>query len=220
MIQLIKPEFKELSFRQKLIGDAETMAYNKKWGGAIAFPPEKWSQWYECWVGAPDRRFYRYIYSRKYAAFVGEVAFRFDEALQCYICDVLVQHCYRGQGFGRAGLMLLLDEARRQGISVIYDNIAPDNPASGSSGAAASSKHGETTISSCWKSVCKVPLRADGRKGPSLTADGRTEPAKRGRLSEKKAAPFCSLWKKPQAAYNRCVFGHLRSHGAGGALRF
>ncbi len=25
--------------------------------------------------------------------------------------------------------MLLLDEARRQGISVIYDNIAPDNPA-------------------------------------------------------------------------------------------
>lgn len=129
MIQLIKPEFKELSFRQKLIGDAETMAYNKKWGGAIAFPPEKWSQWYECWVGAPDRRFYRYIYSQKYAAFVGEVAFRFDKALQCYICDVLVQHCYRGQGFGRAGLLLLLDEARRQGISVIYDNIAPDNPA-------------------------------------------------------------------------------------------
>lgn len=129
MIRLIKPEFKELSFRQKLIGDAETMAYNKKWGGAVAFPPEKWSQWYECWVGAPDRRFYRYIYSRKYAAFVGEVAFRFDEALQCYICDVLVQHCYRGQGVGRAGLMLLLDEARRQGISVIYDNIAPDNPA-------------------------------------------------------------------------------------------
>ena len=61
MIRLIKPEFKELSFRQKLIGDAETMAYNKKWGGAVAFPPEKWSQWYECWVGAPDRRFYRYI---------------------------------------------------------------------------------------------------------------------------------------------------------------
>lgn len=50
MIRLIKPEFKELSFRQKLIGDAETMAYNKKWGGAIAFPPEKWSQWYE-WLG-------------------------------------------------------------------------------------------------------------------------------------------------------------------------
>ena len=76
---------------------------------------------------------------------------------------------------------------------------------SGSSGAAASSKHGETTTSSCWKSVCKVPLRADGRKGPSLTADGRTEPAKRGGFLKRKPPLLQPMEKIASGIQQVCI---------------
>lgn len=42
MLKLIKPEIGQLEYRQKLIVDSDTMAYNAKWGGTIDFPPGKW----------------------------------------------------------------------------------------------------------------------------------------------------------------------------------
>ena len=35
MLKLIKPEIGQLEYRQKLIADSDTMAYNAKWGGTI-----------------------------------------------------------------------------------------------------------------------------------------------------------------------------------------
>ncbi len=128
MIQLVKPAYEELLFRQQLLADAETMSYNKKWGGVIHFPPDRWRDWYEKWVVCPDRRYYRYLYSTEHRAFVGETAFYFDDEFQCHICDIIVKHCCRGQGFGKEGLLLLLNEAKKQGITVIRDNIAIGNP--------------------------------------------------------------------------------------------
>ncbi|MDO4564918.1 MAG: GNAT family N-acetyltransferase [Clostridia bacterium] len=129
MLKLIEPKYDELIFKQELLADEKTMAYNAKWGGAIDFSVERWKGWYDAWVVNPDRRFYRYLYSTEDKAFVGEVAFHFDDEFQCYICNLIIRHCFRGRGFGRAGLKLLLDEAREQGVTVIYDNIARDNPA-------------------------------------------------------------------------------------------
>lgn len=37
MLKLIKPEIGQLEYRQKLIADSDTMAYNAKWGGTIDF---------------------------------------------------------------------------------------------------------------------------------------------------------------------------------------
>ena len=38
MIRFHKPLLEELSFRQQLLSDEQTMAYNARWGGAVGFP--------------------------------------------------------------------------------------------------------------------------------------------------------------------------------------
>ena len=62
MLRLVVPSLEDLWFREKLINDEKTMEYNKKWGGTIPFPKNKWKAWYDYWVRNPDsKRFYRYI---------------------------------------------------------------------------------------------------------------------------------------------------------------
>ena len=41
MLKLVKPTYKELSFRKELLADAATMSYNAKWGSVIDFSEEK-----------------------------------------------------------------------------------------------------------------------------------------------------------------------------------
>ena len=128
MIRFHKPLPEELIFRRQLLSDEETMSYNARWGGAVGFPQERWSSWYSRWVEYPDRRFYAYLYSEEEKAFVGEAAYHFDEELDGYIVDVIVHSRYRGRGYGTQGLRLLCEQARRDGLEVLYDNIAEDNP--------------------------------------------------------------------------------------------
>ena len=128
-ITLHRPSLDELGFRQSLLGDAETMAYNHAYGGAISFPQERWADWYARWVEAgPDERFYRYLYHKESGQFVGEAAYRYDGEFDGYVCDVLVSAQHRGQGFGRQGLALLCAAAKENGVKRLMDNIAVDNP--------------------------------------------------------------------------------------------
>lgn len=129
MLKFVKPSYEELSFRQELLADPATMSYNEKWGGTISFSEDQWQDWYDWWIANPGEDFYRYLYSTELKSFVGEAGYHFDEEFNCFICDIIIKHCYRGQGFGREGLALLLAAAKENGISVIYDNIAADNPA-------------------------------------------------------------------------------------------
>lgn len=129
MIELVVPGLEDLWFREKCMGDEETMAYNKKWGGTIDFPRSRWEAWYARWVANPqDKRFYRYILNEEHL-FVGEAAYHLDESRRVYIADVIVMAKYRGKGYGSAGLDLLCDCAKRNGIQCLYDDIAADNPA-------------------------------------------------------------------------------------------
>lgn len=129
MLELVKPSYEQLAFRQALLADEKTMSYNAKWGGTIDFTPDRWESWYRDWISCAEGRFYRYLYSPRDNAFVGEIAYHFDEEYRCYICNVIVHSHYRGNGFGKIGLLLLLEEAKKAGISVVYDNIAADNTA-------------------------------------------------------------------------------------------
>lgn len=126
---LHRPGLQELSFRQRLLGDPVTMAYNHAYGGTIAFPRERWADWYRRWVEAPDRRFYRYLSAE--GAFVGETAYHWDEELDGYVCDVIVLAECRGRGYGRQGLELLCGAAKANGVTRLVDNIALDNPSVG-----------------------------------------------------------------------------------------
>ena len=131
MIELYRPERKDLWFRRQLLSDEETMAYNHAWGGTISFPEEDWDGWYDRWVADPgDRRFYRYL-TEAGCGFVGETAYHYDDSLGGFIADVIVLAGYRGRGFGGRALDLLCSCAREAGMEWLYDDIAADNPAVG-----------------------------------------------------------------------------------------
>ena len=129
MLTAYKPALEELWFREALLADAETMAYNAAWGGTIPFPRERWTAWYGAWVEAPaSQRYYRYLYAPERRAFIGEIAYHYDAQEAMYLCDVIVLAKYRGQGFGGARLRLLCDAARENGLPALYDDIAANNP--------------------------------------------------------------------------------------------
>ena len=130
MIKLYKPQYNDLWFRQKLLADPETMAYNYAWGGTIAFPEEKWRDWYDRWIDKSDeKRFYCYLVREADREFVGETAYHYDETKEIYLADVIVFAKHRGNGFGKMGLQILCEAAKNNGVKVLYDDIAIDNPA-------------------------------------------------------------------------------------------
>ena len=42
MVVLVKPTIDELSFKQELLSDEETMSFNHKYGGTIDFNKDRW----------------------------------------------------------------------------------------------------------------------------------------------------------------------------------
>lgn len=127
MLVLYQPLMKDLWFKEQMMGDEHTMSFNHAWGGTIPFPEERWADWYDRWItNHHHKRFYRYL--TEDGAFVGEAAYRFDEELQLYMADVIVYAPYRGMGYGRRGLLLLCEAAKANGVQVLCDDIAIDNP--------------------------------------------------------------------------------------------
>lgn len=128
MIELYTPSLDELWFRQQMMSDPPTMAYNHTWGGTIPFPREKWAAWYGKWVAHPNENyFYRYI--RHDGEFVGEAAYHFDAERSIHLANVIVYAPHRGKGYGQEALLRLCECARARGVKALYDDIALDNPA-------------------------------------------------------------------------------------------
>ena len=126
MIELYEPCIEDLWFKEKMMGDEQTMSYNHAYGGTIPFPKKHWADWHDRWItNHNSKRFYRYI--KENNSFVGEVAYHFDEERQIYIADVIIFVPYRGKGYGRKGLMLLCEAAKENGIKELHDDIAIDN---------------------------------------------------------------------------------------------
>ncbi len=131
MLTVYKPEYEDLWFRELMLSDEETMSYNHAWGGAISFPEEDWRDWYGLWVESPeDGWYYRYVKNGN-GLFVGEIAYHYDAELCGHAADVIIYAKYRGKGYGGEALRLLCSAARENGVSVLYDDIAADNPAIG-----------------------------------------------------------------------------------------
>ena len=129
-LELYTPTLEELWFRQRMLADPATMAYNRAWGGIIPWPREAWSDWYDWWIVHPaGKRFYRYLRDRESGDFVGEIAYHWDDQEGFCQADVIVYAPCRGRGCGRAGLRLLCRAAKENGFDALYDDIARDNPA-------------------------------------------------------------------------------------------
>ncbi len=130
MIKLYVPKQEDLWFRQMFMADEETMSYNHNWGGTIPFPKEDWNDWYEYWLVNPEgKRFYRYLLDEGRNEFIGEIAYHYDDRREINIADIIVYAKYRGNGFGEQGLQLLCEAAKNNGVQILYDDIAIDNPA-------------------------------------------------------------------------------------------
>ena len=129
MTTAYEPVLEDLWFRQKMMADDETMSYNHNWDGTIQFPRERWSEWFDYWViNHENTRYYRYLRNAA-DRFVGEIAYHFDKEREIYIANVIVYAPCRGIGYGSKGLDILCSAAKESGISILYDDIAVDNPA-------------------------------------------------------------------------------------------
>ncbi len=129
MLTLYKPQFEDLWFRRMMLEDEETMSYNHAWGGTIHWPKAAWGDWYDRWVENPkDGRLYRYV-KNGIGEFVGEIAYHYDADIPGFTANVIIFSKYRGRGYGGQALELLCAEARSKGLTVLYDDIAVDNPA-------------------------------------------------------------------------------------------
>ena len=129
-VMLVLPTLADLRFRQQILSNPETMSYNHAWGGTIDWPEEKWPAWYDHWVLHPEgKRWYRYVMDSGSGEFVGEVAYHWDEDRAIWCADVIIAAQHRHKGYGRAALRLLCNAARDNGVDVLRDDIAIDNPA-------------------------------------------------------------------------------------------
>ena len=128
-ITLYTPSLEELWFKQEMLADPETMSYNHSWGGTISFPKEKWRGWYDFWiVNHANKRYYRYLKDNT-GRFIGEIAYHYDANRNLYIANVIIHALYRGKGYGSIGLECLCNAAKKNGVDVLYDDMAIDNPA-------------------------------------------------------------------------------------------
>ncbi len=129
MLTLYEPKYEDLWFRQMMLSDEDTMSYNHAWGGTIPWPEDKWSSWYDYWIVYHEgKRYYRYL-KNKDGQFVGEIAYHYDAEIQHEVANVVIYSKYRKKGYGSEALTLLCSIAKNNGISVLYDDIAIDNPA-------------------------------------------------------------------------------------------
>ncbi len=115
------PTVDEMWFRQVMEADPVTMAYNAGWDvsyfgyhpdtGCIDFPENQWAEEQARLVGHEPERFYAYVREKGAGAFVGEVNFHRIQGHGWYDMGVLLYAPFRGRGYGRAALELLLERA-------------------------------------------------------------------------------------------------------------
>ena len=128
-IKMVEPKLDDLGFRAGLLADEDTMSYNHAWGGTIEWPKQEWKDWYDYWIiNHENKRFYRYLFDEEAGKYVGEIAYHFDDEQEINVANVIIMAKYRGQGYGNIGLKLLCDSAKENGVDILYDDIALDNP--------------------------------------------------------------------------------------------
>lgn len=119
-LSLYLPKTEDFWFRQAMEADPATMAYNAGWEvhapgchpdtGCVDLPREDWQAERDRLVGHEPERFYAYLQRGMDGAFVGEVNFH-PAGPGVWGMGVLLYAPFRGKGYGRKALELLLERA-------------------------------------------------------------------------------------------------------------
>lgn len=115
------PEFEELTYRQKIMSQPDTMSYNKGYNvsyegyhkdtGCIDFPRNKWMDWYSDKVNKKPKYFYAYIVKKDDNSFMGEVNLYLDDNNKWYNMGIVLESKYRGLGYSLEALKKLMQVA-------------------------------------------------------------------------------------------------------------
>lgn len=107
-LTLHKPKLEELSYRQELLSQEETMGHRKGMEvkseyydaktGCIDFPEEKWESWHAEFVDPYSNLYYAYIL--KDESFIGEASFYKSSDGNSYDISILIEAQHRRQGYG------------------------------------------------------------------------------------------------------------------------
>ena len=133
-ISLYVPELKDYYYEEMVESDPLTMSYNAGYDvsyygyhyntGCIDFPSSRWNEVYERRI--KDNRYFAYIKDNDINEFVGYVNYQYNKEENRYECGILIEHKYRGMGYSKPALLLLLNEAKNNGVKELYDNFEID----------------------------------------------------------------------------------------------
>lgn len=131
MIKLVKPKVQDLWFRELCMSDEDTMSYNAGFDvhykgyhfdtGCIDFPKEEWAEWHTN-TFSDRKRFYAFILDGNTGEFVGHVNFHKGSDNK-YSMGIVILAKFRGRGYMRPALKLLLEKAKSRRIKKIYDTL-------------------------------------------------------------------------------------------------
>ena len=133
-IELIKPKLEEYSYEKKLNEDKDTMSYNAGYDlsldryhystGCIDFPKKIWKEIYD--KRKRENRYFAYIKDHSINKYVGYVNYQYNKEEKIYECGIVIESKYRGKGYSKDALKLLIKEANRNGIKYLYDTFEKD----------------------------------------------------------------------------------------------
>lgn len=133
-IELVVPKLEDYYYEKKLEEDPKTMGYNAGYDvcydgyhyetGCIDFPKNKWKECYENRI--KENKYFAYIKDNDINDYIGYVNYQYNKSENIYECGVLIEYKYRGKGYSKEALKLLVLEARKNNIDYLYDTFEID----------------------------------------------------------------------------------------------
>ncbi|MBO7526822.1 MAG: GNAT family N-acetyltransferase [Clostridia bacterium] len=130
-IELYVPQKEDFWFRAKCMADADTMSYNAGYDvnyygyhydtGCIDFPEEKWLAFEER-LKNPNF-YYAYILDYDTKNYVGYVNYNLDSNTKKATIGIVIKSEFRGYGYMKPALKLLIDKAKNGGVKFLTDTV-------------------------------------------------------------------------------------------------
>ena len=131
ILELYIPKLEDYWYEKRCLEDPETMSYNAGYDvsyygyhydtGCIDFPEERWKISFDKRVN--ENKYFAYLRDISTGEFVGYVNYHFSKGDNRYDCGIVIESKYRGKGYSKEGLKLLVDEAFNNGVDALYDNF-------------------------------------------------------------------------------------------------
>lgn len=128
-IELIKPNIREYGYYKKLLNDSKTMISNAGYNvsyqgyhydtGCIDFNYDKWKS-------NIKNNYFAYIKDTSLKKYIGYVNYHYNSNDDIYECGIVIEDKYRGLGYSKDALKLLVKEANKNGIDYLYDSYELD----------------------------------------------------------------------------------------------